>query len=101
MSTASPQQKDTKTRHPKTTFFVGLIVVLAAIIGWLLLKPPEKVVEGESLFEGAEAIVPQRDWRARRCTSSPSSIGTGRACIALCKFEVLSVAREDSERDWI
>ena len=26
---------------------------------------------------------------------------TARACIALCKFELLSVAREDSERDWI
>jgi hypothetical protein len=57
MPVASPEQTDTKTHHPKTKFFVIVIVVLAAIIGWLLVKPPAKVVEGESFILGMETYV--------------------------------------------
>jgi hypothetical protein len=57
MSIATLEQTDKKTHHPKTTFFVTVIVVLAAIVGWLLVKPPEKVVEGESFVLGMETYV--------------------------------------------
>jgi hypothetical protein len=57
MPTPGPQQTDAKTHHPKTRFLVVAIVALAAIVGWLLIKPPEKVVEGETFIRGAQAYV--------------------------------------------
>jgi hypothetical protein len=47
----------TPTHHPKAKLFVIVIVVLAAIVAWLLIKPPEKVVEGESFILGMETYV--------------------------------------------
>src|SRR5271165_4561996 len=48
---------DTKSRHWKTTAFVTVITFLAGTIGWLLIKPPAKVVEGESFILGTETCV--------------------------------------------
>jgi hypothetical protein len=55
--TQSPEQTDAKTHQTKTRFLVVAIAVLVAIIGWLLVKPPEKVVEGESFIRGLETYV--------------------------------------------
>ena len=57
MLVATSQQAGTKTHHPKTKFYLIAILVLAAIIGWLLVKPPAKVVEVESYVYGMEEYV--------------------------------------------
>jgi hypothetical protein len=57
MPDASLKQTGAQTHHSRTRYLAVAIVVLAAIIGWLLVKPPEKVVEGESLILGMETYV--------------------------------------------
>jgi len=48
----------TETRkHSSKTSYTVIIVLLAAIIEWLLRKPPAKVVEGESFVLGMETYV--------------------------------------------
>jgi hypothetical protein len=48
MPVASPEQTDTKTHHPRTKFFVIVIVVLAAIISTKRICPPQRTASGPS-----------------------------------------------------